>query len=215
MSIQNIINRAQQIEFDRRRMVGQSVSRSQRIKTAERSTGQPWKFKVTPPAQLPWTASRGFIEVIDFNDRVNEYTISLNDNPGMNYITAYQGEMSQAELDALTISTSTTSTLVLTTLPTTASTSVMFKPGDVIQPENSRYPYSVTTTVLRGETSTITVPLHRSIITSENINLMTQGVKVGNSATWQVVVTALPTYSLIPMRQVQYTGDFELIEKII
>ena len=35
MSIQNIINRAQQIEIDRRRMVGQSISRSQRIKTAE------------------------------------------------------------------------------------------------------------------------------------------------------------------------------------
>jgi hypothetical protein len=215
MSIQNIINSAQQIEFDRRRMVGQSVSRSQRIKTAERSTGQPWKFKVTPPAQLPWTASRAFIEVIDFNDRVNEYTISLNDNPGMNYITAYQGGMSQAQLNDLTISTSTTSTLVLTTLPTTATTTVMFKPGDIIQPENSRYPYSVTAEVLRGATSTITVPLHRSIITSENINLMTQGVKVGNSATWQVIVTGLPTYSLIPMRQVQYTGDFELIEKII
>jgi hypothetical protein len=215
MSIQNIINSAQQIEFDRRRMVGQSVSRSQRIKTAERSTGQPWKFKVTPPAQLPWTASRGFIEVIDFNDRVNEYTISLNDNPGMNYITAYQGQLTQSQLNDLTISTSTTATLVLTTLPSVSTTTVMFKAGDIIQPENSRYPYSVTTQVLRGATSTITVPLHRSIITSENINLMTQGVKVGNSATWQVVVTALPTYSLIPMRQVQYTGDFELIEKII
>jgi hypothetical protein len=215
MSIQNIINSAQQIEFDRRRMVGQSVSRSQRIKTAERSTGQPWKFKVTPPAQLPWTASRGFIEVIDFNDRVNEYTISLNDNPGMNYITAYQGQLTQSQLNDLTISTSTTATLVLTTLPSVSTTTVMFKAGDIIQPENSRYPYSVTTQVLRGATSTITVPLHRSIITSEGVNLMTQGVKVGNSATWQMVVTGLPTYSLIPMRQVQYTGDFELIEKII
>jgi len=226
MGIQNIINRAQQIEIDRRRMVGQSVSRSQRIKTAERSTGQPWKFKVTPPAQLPWTASRGFIEVIDFNDRVNEYTISLNDNPGMNYITAYQGPLTQAQLNALAISTSTTSTLVVGTLPaigaaladtstvvTTAT--VIFAAGDIIQPQNSRYPYSVTTTVLRGSGSTVNVPLHRAIITSEGVNLMTQGVKVGNSATWRMIVTALPTYSLIPMRQVQYTGDFELIEKII
>ena len=215
MSIQNIINRAQQIEFDRRRMVGQSISRSQRIKTAERSTSQPWKFKVTPPAQLPWTASRAFIEVIDFNDRVNEYTISLNDNPGMNYITAYQGSMTQAQLNDLTISTSTTSTLVVSTLPTTATTTVMFQAGDIIQPENSRYPYSVTAQVLRGSGSTITVPLHRPIITSEGVNLMSQGLKVGNSATWQVVVTGLPTYTLTPMRQVQYTGDFEIIEKVI
>jgi len=215
MSIQNIINSAQQIEIDRRRMVGQSISRSQRIKTAERSTGQPWKFKVTPPGQLPWTASRGFIEVIDFNDRVNEYTISLNDNPGMKYITAYQGSMTQSQLNALTISTSTTATLVLTTLPSVSTTTVMFKAGDIIQPENSRYPYSVTSQVLRGTTSTVIVPLHRSIITSENINLVGEGVKIGNSATWHVIVTGLPTYALIPMQRVQYTGDFELIEKII
>lgn len=215
MSIQNIINAAQQIEIDRRRMVGQSISRSQRIKTAERSTSQPWKFKVTPPAQLPWTTSRGVIEVIDLNDRVNEYTISLNANSGMNYITAYQGSLTQAQLNALTISTSTTATLVLTTLPSVSSSTVMFKAGDLIQPENSRYPYSVTETVLRGSNTTTSVTLHRPIITSENINLVGQGVAVGNSATWRVIVTGLPTYALIPMKQVQYTGDFELVEKII
>ena len=215
MSIQNIINSCQQLEIDRRRMVGQTISRSQRIKTAERSTAQPWKFKVTPPAQLPWATSRGVIEVIDLNDRVNEYTISLNANSGMNYITAYQGSLSQAQLDALTISTSTTSTLVLTTLPSTTSTTVLFKPGDIIQPANSRYPYSVTETVTRGTNTTTSVTLHRPIITSEGINLVGQGVSVGNSATWRVIVTGLPTYALIPMRQVQYTGDFELVEKII
>jgi len=215
MSIQNIINKAQQIEFDRRRMVGQSISRSQRIKTAERSTGQPWKFKVTPPAQLPWTASRGFIEVIDLNDRVDEYTISLNAVAGMNYITAYQGSLTQAQLNDLTISTSTTATLVLTTLPSVSSSTVLFKAGDIIQPENSRYPYSVTAQVLRGSNTTTSVTLHRAIITSEAINLVGQGVAVGNSATWRVIVTGLPTYALTPMKQVQYTGDFELIEKII
>jgi hypothetical protein len=226
MSIQNIINRAQQIEIDRRRMVGQSISRSQRIKTAERSTSQPWKFKVTPPAQLPWTTSRGFIELIDFNDRVNEYTISLNDVPGMNYITAYQGPLTQAQLDALTISTSTTATLILTTLPTigdaladtstvVTSATVIFAAGDIIQPDNSRYPYSVSAEVLRGSNTTTSVTLHRAIITSEGINLVGHGLAVGNSATWRVVVAGLPTYTLIPMRQVQYTGDFELIEKVI
>lgn len=215
MSIQNIINKCQQLEIDRRRMVGQSISRSQRIKTAERSTSQPWKFKVTPPGQLPWTASRGFIEVIDLNDRVDEYEISLNAVSGMNYITAYQGSLTQVQLDALTISTSTTATLVLTTLPSVSSSTILFKAGDIIQPENSRYPYTVTAQVLRGTNTTTSVTLHRAIITSEGINLVGQGVLVGNSATWRVIVTALPTYALTPMRNVQYTGDFELVEKII
>ena len=44
---------------------------------------------------LSWSDSRGFIEVIDFNDRANEYTISLNNNSGMNYITSYLGGITQ------------------------------------------------------------------------------------------------------------------------
>jgi hypothetical protein len=131
----------------------------------------------------------------------------------------------------LTITTATTSTLVIGSLPTVgdtypahipvdgtttiSSTSVMFAAGDVIQPANSRYPYTVTAPVLRGSGTTVTVPLHRAIITSEGINLNTHGVLVGNSCTWRVIVTGLPSYTLIPIRRVQFTGDFELVEKVI
>lgn len=215
MSIQTIIDKAQQIEIDRRRMVAQTISRSQRIKTAERSTAQPWRFKVTPPGALTWADNRGIIEVIDLNDRVNEYTISLNNNTKMNYITAYQGTCTQAQINAMTIYAVTTSSLVLTGLPSVTTSTVLFKPGDYIQPANSRYPYTVTANVLRGSNTTTTVTLHRPVIISENITLTGQTVLVGNSCTWQVIVTGLPTYSLIPYRRVQYTGDFELVEKII
>jgi hypothetical protein len=226
MSIQSIIDRAQQIEIDRRRMVGQTISRSQRIKTAERSTAQPYKFKVTPPAQLPWTTGRVIVEAIDAGDRVSEYQISLNNNSGMNYITRYQGPMTQAQLNACVISSTGTSTLVLTNLPSVGATladtstvvtttTTLFAVGDVIQPANSRYPYTVTSPVFRGTTSTATVSLHRPIITSEGISLNSYGILVGNSCTWRVVVSAMPTYSLIYGQRMQYNGDFELVEKII
>ena len=215
MSIQNIIDKAQQIEIDRRRMVGQTISRSQRIKTAERSTAQPWKFKITPPGSLPWTASRGFIEVIDFNDRATEYAISLNNNSGMNYITSYLGSITQGQLNSLTIYSTGTSTITITGMPSVSSSTVIFARGDLIQPANSRYPYTVVSTATRGSSTTTSVTLHRPIITSEGISLTGQGLKVGNSCTWQVVVSGLPTYQLVPMQRVQYTGDFELIEKII
>ena len=215
MSIQNIIDKAQQIEIDRRRMVGQTISRSQRIKTSERSTAQPWKFKITPPGMLPWTASRGFIEVIDFNDRATEYAISLNNNAGMNYITSYMGSITQGQLNSLTILSTGTSTITITGMPSVSSSTVIFARGDLIQPANSRYPYTVVSTATRGSSTTTSVTLHRPIITSEGINLIGQGLKVGNSCTWQVIITGLPTYQLVPMQRVQYTGDFELIEKII
>jgi hypothetical protein len=215
MSVQNIIDKAQQIEIDRRRIVGQTMSRSQRIKTAERATAQPWKFKITPPGSLPWTASRGFIEVINLNDRVAEYQISLSNSAGTRYITSYMGELTQGQLNALDIQSVGTSSFVITNLPSVSSSTVVFAKGDLIQPENSRYPYAVVDTVVRGLTTTTSVTLHRPIITSEGVTLSGQGLAVGNSCTWRVVVSGLPTFQLIPMQQVQYTGDFELIERII
>jgi hypothetical protein len=215
MSVQNIIDKAQQIEIDRRRIVGQTMSRSQRIKTAERATAQPWKFKITPPGSLPWTASRGFIEVINLNDRVAEYEISLSNSPGTSYITSYMGGITQGQLNNLTIQAVGTSTITITDMPSVSSSTVIFAQGDIIQPENSRYPYAVVDTVVRGLTTTTSVTLHRPIITSEGVTLSGQGLAVGNSCTWRVVVSALPTFQLIPMQQVQYTGDFELIERII
>ena len=215
MSIQNIIDKCQQLEIDRRKIISQSISRSQRIKTAERSTAQPWKFKITPPGSLPWSASRGFIEVIDFNDRNTEYTISLNNNSGMNYITSYLGSITQGQLNSLTIQAVGTSTITITGMPAVNSSTVIFAKGDLIQPNNSRYPYTVVDTVIRGATTTTSVTVNRPIITSEGITLTGEGLKVGNSCTWRVLVSGLPTYQLVPMQRVQYTGDFELVEKII
>lgn len=216
MSIQNIIDRAQQIEIDRRKIVAQSISRSERIKTAERSSVQPWSFKVTPPGSLPWTASRGLIEVISTNDRSVEYEISLGSTANTSYITAYQGGVKPiSSLTSITIMSTTTSTLTLTNLPTTASTTVLFARGDLIQPANSRYPYTVINTVTRGVSTTTTVELNRNIITSEGITLAGSTLRVGSSCTWRVVVSGLPTYQLVPMQRVQYTGDFELVEKVI
>jgi len=330
MSIQTIINKAQQIEIDRRRVVAQTISRSQRIKTAERASSQPWKFKVTPPGALKWADSRAIIEAIDTGDRVSEYEITIS-NGGMSYITAYQGALNSTQTSALTIASASTASMAITTLPSigatisartytatarsfasstsatynralssarndflitnadydanynsikvgdslaattyitgsqtiasitynyitlagvgytrivmsgtangsstaatldgdsnisvtislstvVSSSTVIFATGDIIQPANSRYPYTVTSPVLRGSNTTTSVTLNRSIITSEGITLPGQTLKTGNSCTWRVVVSALPTYQLIPNQLVQYTGDFELVEKII
>jgi hypothetical protein len=215
MSLQTIIDKAQTIEIDRRRVVGQTISRSQRIKTAERATAQPWKFTVTPPAYLKWSSSRDLIEVIDGGDRVDEYTVKLSNTAGMNYITQYQGGLNTADLEAMTIQAVGTDTFTLTVLPAVSSSTVIFAKGDFIQPQNSRYPYTVAETCTRGSSTTTNVTLHRNVITSEGVNLVGQGLNVANSCTWRVVVSGLPTYQLTPMQLVQYTGNFELIERIV
>lgn len=212
MSIQTVIDRAQQIEFDRKRVVAQTFSRSQRIKTSERASAQPYRVKVTPPAMLPWTASRAMIEIITLADRVTETEIDFSH---IGYVVGYQGEATEAQLEAMTISAVNTASLVLTTLPAVPSSTVLFHQGDVVQPDNSRYPYHVAATVTRGVSTQTTVPLSRSVITSEGITLVGNNILVGNSCTWRVIVTGLPTFKIVPNGLVQFTGDFELVEKII
>ncbi len=328
MSLQTIIDLAQSIEFDRRKMVAQTISRSQRIKTAERNSAQPWKFVVSPPGNLKYSTNRAVVETIDQNDRSTEYEVTL-DNAA--YLTAYQGGLSQSQLNSLVTTATSTASLTLSSLPSigdtistrsvnltaqsfstltnatynsaisssrsdflvtneqyqinrnnikvgdtlttstyitggqtissitynyivlkgtgytrivmsgaadasspaasldgdsnitvvdsfstlVSSSTVLFKIGDYIQPANSRYPYTITSQVLRGSGSTVTVNLNRNIITSEGITLTGQGVKVGNSCSWRVLVSGLPTYQVVPYDRLQFTGNFELIEKII
>jgi hypothetical protein len=214
MSLQTIIDRAQSIEIDRRRIVAQTVSRSQRIKISERASAQPWRWTVAPPGMLKWSDSRGIVELIDFNDRANEYTLSLNNNASMNYITQYQGGATTNQLTAMQITSFTTSTMVIGTLPSVSTSTIMFASGDLIQPTLSRYPYTVVNTVYRGSGNSISLVTHRPAITSENVTL-TGSFKTGTSCTWRMVLTALPSYSIVPKNLVQFNGDFKLIEKII
>jgi hypothetical protein len=225
MSIQTIIDKAQAIEFDRRAVVAQSVSRSQRIKTAERNTGQPLQMTVTPPGMLRYSANRGVIEAIMTTDRVTEVQVNLANNSKLNYLTSYQGGLRLNQAQAVTISAFTLTSMTLGNLPTIGSTTtntttfvtsstVIFASGDYIQPAGSRYPYIVSNTVIRGTDSVVTATVHRNLITSEATTI-TGAILVGNSCTFRMIVNILPTYKLVSNDRVQFTGDFSLIEKII
>lgn len=215
MSLQTIINKAQTIDFDRGRIITATVSRSQRLKTAERNASQPWRWTVTPPGSLPWNTSRGIIEAIDYNDRDVEYTISLGNNPNQSYLVAYQGQLDSSQRSTITINTFTNSTLELGNLPSVSSSTFILKAGDFIQPNNSRYPYTVVNDVVRGSTSTVSVTTNRPVILSEGISLIGQSLRWGADVTWRFVVLQKPTYSAVPYNRLQFNGDFVLMEKII
>jgi len=214
MSIQTIIDRASAIEFDRRKIASQSVSRSQRIKTAERNSAQPLKLTVTPPGILKYSTNRGVIEAIQTTDRVTEVQISLSNNTKLRYLTALQGELTYAQVSAMTITNFTLTSVTLGGLPSVSTSTVIFKPGDYIQPAGSRYPYIITNTVLRGTNAVVTATVHRNLITSE-ATTVTGAILVGNTCTFRMVVNSLPTYQIVPYDMVKFTGDFTLVEKII
>jgi hypothetical protein len=218
--LQTIIDTCVNLEFDRRRIVASSVSRSQRIRTSERMAAQPFMLSVTAKPVFIFNQSRDLIEDIFTADRFSETEVSLANNPKLNYLVEYRGGLvSQSQAETMTISTWTTNQCVLTTLPTigteTTTATVLFAKGDYIQPANSRYPYIVTDTVLRGTGSLATATVHRNLINSENINIVGQTVNVGTNTTMRLVVVEMPNYTIYQQNRLNWSGDFKLMEAII
>ena len=331
MSIQSIVNTATKINIDRRRVVGQILSRSQRIKTAERASAQPWKITVSPAPIYAWDTARPLVEYIMKDDKNTEVVVNLANNPKMSYLTEYQGGLSQQQMNATTVTNFTGTALTLSNLPSigsvintynrvvsaasfanatsilynrafstarndflisnsvydaysndlqpgyaiaattyvtggqtissvtrdyitlagtgytrivmsavananspsassnngsnvnttvthydyVASTTVVADVGDFIQPYWSRYPYVVVEPVLRGSGTSVTLTTNRPRITSESTTITNASVLVGTQTNFTCVVTQLPTYEFGQYHRVNFSGDFELVEKIV
>jgi len=219
MSLQTIIDTATSMEFDRRRIVATTISRSQRIKTAERLTAQPWSLKITPAGAFRFSDNRGILENLYLQERVEEYSVRLANNPRLSYITAYRGELDSGQLAGLRTTATSTASITIDTLPsiggniTTAT--YIFRAGDFVQPANSRYPYTVTGDIVRGSGTTVTLPLNRPIITSENTTITNQTLLVGTNTTLKLLVVDLPSYNLVPGGLVQFSGDFRVVERVV
>ena len=100
MSFQTIIDNATFLTINKRKSTAVSVSRSGHIKTAERNPSV-YSFTVGSVPGLKYSTNRGVLEDIDSADRTVEANISLSNNTGMNYVTAYQGALNQTALDAM------------------------------------------------------------------------------------------------------------------
>ncbi len=214
MTIQVIFNSAQSIEFDRRKIVGQTVSRSERIRTSERASANAFKFVVEPVPRFRYSLVRGVLESIMVNDRWAEQTVNIANTPGLWYLTQYLGDLTSGQLGTMTISTFTNSLVTFNNLPSVTSTTKLFRAGDWIQPQGSRYPYIVTQDLQRGSGSLATATVHRNLITSE-ATTVTGAFYVGTATSLKVVVSELPTYKLIQRDWAEFTGQFTVIESII
>ena len=263
--MQYIIDHASAIEFGRAKTVGQLVTRSGRMATAERASTVPWQLIVTPPAYSKYEDVRDVIEGITVTDRNTAFFIDFNNTTNLNYITEYQGDLTLPQQDDLRISTSSgylgqgtfsiqsivntqsasTATfdyMRLTNLPAIGATgangvittsSVVFKAGDWVQfrteqdPPNQTVTYSaarglartVPLDVLRGSGNTVDVPVHRPFTFSGTSTYATSGragadIDIGQYVRIAFFLTKMPAWKLLPGKLVQWSGDFEMYERI-
>jgi hypothetical protein len=217
MSLQYIIDTAEGIEFERNAVVAQTVSRNQKIITATRNSNKPWRFTVSPSTGLQYVDVRTTLEQLYVTDRHTEATVKLGNVAGQSWLVDYRGAPGYTNAESLmTIGGYTGNVFTLSlsgAVASLSSTSVLFYAGDIIQPKNSRYPYVVSSNIVRGTGNSVSVTVNRGIIA--DANLINQQIYVGKNCSYRVIATNLPKMGVNGDRRVTFSGSFELTEVVL
>jgi hypothetical protein len=226
MSLNQILAISESVQVNDHRFVGQMLSRNQRISTSEVLTVVPFSFDLRPMNYLLYSQNRALLNSLRIPDMALEQYLNFGTTGWNNYIT-YQGDMSQGEIAGCQWQTSSANkTLVLGSLPAIDPAEYIVKAGDFCQV--GLYPYIATANVLRGAGSTVNIPVHRNLITTlvspVNAVIGQYGTTVsmgGNTytgTTFQVILRAYPTYTLMPMKDdsfISWSGSFTAFESVL
>jgi len=226
MSLQSILAITESVSINDHKFAGQMLSRNMRISTSEILTVQPFQFTLKPMSYLQYSTNRAVLSALRQTDRITEQYLNFGTTGWLNYI-AYQGDMSSIQANATTIETGTTGmNIVLGTLPSISSSLYIVKTGDFIQID--RYAYIATASVQRGGSSTVTIPVHRTVMTTVASPLpavigqygttTSLGGSTYTGITFPVVLRDYPSYTLVPMTNdsfIAWDGDFMAMEVVL
>jgi hypothetical protein len=225
MSLSLILANSESVGINDQRFVGQVVSRNQRISTSEILTVVPFAFEMKPMNYLLYSRNRALLNSLRIPDKALDQYLNFSSTGWINYI-AYQGDMTSGQISTCQWqSSSSNKNLVLGNLPSISTTSFIVKAGDFCQV--GLYAYIATADVLRGSGSTVTIPVHRNLLTTVTspinavIGQFGTTVSMGGSTytgtTFQVVLRDYPTYTLIPMTNdsfIEWSGTFKAFESV-
>ena len=226
MSLQTILSVAESVDINDHKFIGQMLSRNLRISTSEILTTQPFEFQIKPMNYLLYSKNRGLLSTLRVADRQGEQTLNFGSTGWLNYI-AYRGDMTSVQISACQYQTATNGkTIVLGSLPSISSTEYIVKTGDFLQID--RYSYIATADVQRGVGSTVSIPVHRTVMTLINspfgavIGQFGTTTSINGSTyigiTFPVIMREYPSYTLVPMTNdsfISWTGTFKAMEVIL
>jgi hypothetical protein len=229
-NLNTVLSISESVGIDDHRFIGQMMSRNQRISTSEIIGVQPFGFELKPMNYLLYSQNRQLLSSLRAADREYEQYLNFGSTGWANYIY-YQGDMSSAQIGSCQYQTSSANkTIVLGSLPTISgsftSSSYIVKTGDFLQID--RYAYIATADVQRGGGSTVSIPVHRTIMTTlaSSMNAVigqygtTQslGGSTFTGVTFPVILQQYPNYVLVPMTDdsfIQWNGTFKAIEAVL
>jgi hypothetical protein len=205
MSFQWIIDKAETISINTKRMVATTTARDGTVRAVSRG-GQVWRFDVKVPDGIPWSELRQYISQAEQLDRVSTATISLSAT-GQDWLYKYQGNSVNKTGFVATI-VQGNSTITLTTSPTTSS-GFKFRAGDYIQLGSSGKVYRVAADVAFNSNSVI---LHRPVLDASASGV---ALRVAENCTWTVLCTQFPEWTLFARDQVSWQGSFIFTENLV
>ena len=226
MSLNTILEVSESIAINDQKLVGQVLSRNQRISTSELLTVQPFEFTMNPMKYLLYSQNRDLLSSLRVADKATEQYLNFTNIGWLNYV-AYQGDMTSGEIAACQWQTSSANqTLVLGSLPSISATDYIVKIGDFCQV--GRYAYIATADVQRGGGSTVNIPVHRNLIDAlvspidAVIGQYGTTISLGGNSytgvTFPVILREYPTYTLVPMTNdsfISWNGPFVAIEDVL
>ena len=201
-AIQTIIDNCNGMTINRRKVVGQQITRNAIPRVSTTPTKNPWTMELDMPTSFQYNNARALMESVDTLDRTGYEDVTFSNNACLNWIYRYQGAFSIAELNAITVSSFVGNQLILSGLPAVASGTVLFESNDLIQITGYPYPFTSTTQITRGVGSTVTVTTHRPNILSNPSNLSPPpweglNILVGNNCIFRMFCPNMPVYKLI------------------
>lgn len=227
MSLTNILEISESVGINDQRFVGQMMSRNQRISTSEVMTVVPFEFTMKPMQYLLYSQNRALLNSLRIPDKALEQYLNFADTGWINYIQ-YQGDMTGAQIATSTWQTASAgTTLVLGNIPAgVTATEYVVKAGDFCQV--GRYAYIATQDVLRGSGTTVSIPVHRNLLTpvtspipaviGEFGTTISLGGGFYTGVTFCVVLKAYPTYTLMPFTNdsyINWSGEFVAMESVL
>lgn len=229
MSLNQILAISESVGINDQRFVGQTISRNQRISTSEILTVVPFAFELKPMNYLLYSQNRGLLNSLRIPDKALEQYLNFGTTGWANYIE-YQGEMTSGQISTSQWQTSSANkNLVLGNLPSNVdmpSNKYVVRAGDFCQV--GLYSYIATADVLRGSGSTVTIPVHRNLITTlstpvnavigEYGTTVSMGGDTYTGITFQVILREYPTYALVPITNdsfIQWSGNFKAFESVL
>ena len=207
MSFQFVIDRAEQLSLDRSRVVATSISRSGIARNVNRGS-QPWRIEAKLPDGLRWTEIRPYITALESIDRSVQSTFKIN-AAGQSWLIGYRGD--KPVLTGIT-GTWTLGSMSFFVNPIAGFTGALFRVGDYIQLASTGGVYQVTEDAISTGSNSILVKLHRNIIDPSTNN---GTVLVAQNATWTVLCTTFPKWTLFARDQVSWSGNFVFHEVIV